>query len=107
MCGPPISQSAWIVRRRVKRSRYSSGIFPKSFGWMRSVNCDMARLLLFPLPAELPVLRALHERSVDHLADIDLGDVGVSLAEDIEVVGRVVCAGVDRPGKLRGRPVGV
>src|SRR5437762_758003 len=83
MCGPPISQSAWIVRRRVSSSRYSSGILPKSFGSMRSVNCatDPPPVLL-PLAAELPVLGALHERAVDHLADIDLGDVRVARAED-------------------------
>src|SRR5438477_4372990 len=86
MCGPPISQSAWIVRSRVKRSRYSSGIFPKSLGSMRSVNCAMTRLLLCPLPAELPVLRALYERSIDHLADVDFGDVGVALAENVDRV---------------------
>src|SRR5437667_4452023 len=82
MCGPPISQSAWIVRRRVRSSRYSSGIFPKSLGSMRSVNSAMTRLLFLPLAAELAVLCALHERSVDHLADIDFGNVGVTGAQD-------------------------
>src|SRR5438445_11423749 len=71
MCGPPISQSDWIVRRRVKSSRYSSGIFPKSFGSMRSVNCATTPPPLSLLAAELAVLRALYEGRFDHLADID------------------------------------
>src|SRR5690349_17259525 len=91
MCGPPISQSAWIVRRRVRSSRYSSGILPKSFGSMRSVNCATDPPPLYRLAAELPVLRALHERSVDHLGEIDLGDVRVRRTEDghgvLELVG--------------------
>src|SRR5438477_10218446 len=86
MCGPPISQSAWIVRSRVKRSRYSSGIFPKSLGSMRSVNCAMTRLLLCPLPAEPPVLLALDERSVDHLADVGLVDDRLRLADYVDGV---------------------
>src|SRR6266581_3301453 len=82
MCGPPISQSAWIVRRRVNRSRYSSGIFPKSFGSMRSVNCATDPPPFSALSAELAVLRALHERPVDHFADIDLRDIGIARAEN-------------------------
>src|SRR6267378_7865001 len=87
MCGPPISQSARIVRRRVKRSRYSSGIFPKSFGSIRSVNCatDPPPFLCL-LAAELPVLRALYERSVQHLGDVDGLDLVVGLAEDLDRV---------------------
>src|SRR6266699_2053451 len=41
MCGPPISQSAWIVSRRMSRSRYSGGILAKSLGATLSLNCDM------------------------------------------------------------------
>src|SRR3982074_2455090 len=87
MCGPPISQSAWMTRRRVRSSRYSSGILPKSFGSMRSVNCatdppPSSGLLA----AELPVLRGLHERVVDHLADVDRLDLVVRLPEDLHGV---------------------
>src|SRR5258706_4718476 len=46
MCGPPISQSAWMVRRRTRRSRYSSGIFRKSFGSTLAVNWLRWALLL-------------------------------------------------------------
>src|SRR2546423_1018718 len=86
MCGPPISQSAWIVRRRVKRSRYSSGIFPKSFGAMRSVNCATDPPPFFPLSAELAVLRALHERPVEHLRDVHALDLVVGLPKDVDRV---------------------
>src|SRR5881409_1051761 len=81
MCGPPISQSAWIVRRRVKSSRYSSGIFPKSFGSMRSVNCATDSPPFCALAAELAVLRALHERSVEHLRDVHGLDLVVGFAK--------------------------
>src|SRR5438309_6098033 len=86
MCGPPISQSAWIVRRRVSRSRYSSGIVPKSFGSMRSVNCATDPPPSCLLVAELPVLRALHERAVQHLGDVHSLDLVVRLAEDLDRV---------------------
>src|SRR6266568_8264214 len=86
MCGPPISQSAWMVRRRVKRSRYSPGIFPKSFGSMRSVKCATDPPPLLLLAAELSVLRALHERSVQHPRDIHGLDLVVGLAEDVDRV---------------------
>src|SRR5438093_9247415 len=86
MCGPPISQSAWIVRRRVKSSRYSSGIFPKSFGSMRSVNCATDAPPSLLLAAELLVLRALHERAVQHLGDVHSLDLVVRLAEDLDRV---------------------
>src|SRR5205809_4430876 len=102
MCGPPISQSAWIVRRRVKSSRYSSGIFPKSFGSMRSVNCATEPAsFLCPLAAELPVLRALHERSVEHLGDVHGLDLLVDLTEDLDRVLELVDLGVQvRDGHL-------
>src|SRR2546422_2732084 len=45
MCGPPISQSAWMARSRTRRSRYSFGILAKFLGSTLSVNCGM------PLPA--------------------------------------------------------
>src|SRR5437667_10541223 len=48
MWGPPISQSAWMVRRRVRRSGYSFGIFVKSLGSTFSLNCAT-----FDLPSEL------------------------------------------------------
>src|SRR5437773_5460953 len=86
MGGPPISQSAWIVRRRVKRSRYSSGIFPKSFGSMRSVNCVIDPPPFFALAAELSVLSALYERSVEHLCDVHGFDLVVGLSEDVDRV---------------------
>src|SRR6267143_119038 len=81
MCGPPISQSAWIVRRRVNRSRYSSGIFAKSFGSMRSVNCAIDPPPLSVLTAELPILRALHERPIQHFGDVHGLDLVVGLAK--------------------------
>src|SRR6266542_6956555 len=92
MCGPPISQSAWMVRRRVSRSRYSDGIFRKSFGSMRSVNCANATYLLTGsgLAAELPVLGALHERPVDDLVQVDGRHLVVRLGEDLHRGGELV-----------------
>src|SRR5713226_7891664 len=68
MCGPPISQSAWIVRRRTRRSRYSSGILRKSFGSTLSLNWLIRRLLrtnwsdLTPLRDGHPALVRWSER---------------------------------------------
>src|SRR5712691_9788558 len=42
MCGPPISQSAWMARRRTRRSWYSFGILAKSLGSTLSVNCGIS-----------------------------------------------------------------
>src|SRR5439155_3881900 len=65
MCGPPISQSAWIVRSRVRRSRYSSGILRKSLGSTLSLNCATARGYREPGRARRLVRRSerLHGRA--------------------------------------------
>src|SRR5216683_967572 len=97
MCGPPISQSAWIVRRRTRRSRYSSGILRKSLGSTLSLNWLIGRLLgtncsdLTPLRDGHPALVRWSERlhRAPHRAELAVARIEDAHNRDVQPLGQL------------------